>query len=226
MLSLRDGDLVRLGWPSQPSDTIIIRPNVKGIPNNSLCPGSVRPSGVSGIPVISSCVLTVKLLCELSPTLASVISQLISGRSSPTQTIMSVHLISILSLCSCALAVLVSYFRRKNSYNMNLPPGSAGQLLLGNLLQIPAAEPWKLFKEWSKKYGESCFVFVWSAFKQHWYGAITNKGDVILVRLPIQPTIILCSAQAVFDLLDKRSNIYSDRPRSVMDQLYEDLSDL
>ena len=138
---------------------------------------------------------------------------------------MSAQLISVLGLCSCALAVLVSYFWRKNSYNMKLPPGPAGQLLLGNLLQIPAVEPWKQFREWSKKYGESCFVFFWSTSRKHWYGVITNEGGVVLVRLPIQPTIVLCTVQAVFDLLDKRSNIYSDRPRSVMDQLYGDLSD-
>ena len=139
---------------------MIVRPNLKGVRYSSLCAGSVCPSGEPGLPVISSCVQTIRLLCELSPTLGSVISQLIAWRrGSPTQIIMSAQLISVLGLCSSALAVLVSYFWRKNSYNMKLPPGPAGQLLLGNLLQIPAVEPWKQFREWSKKYGESCFVF-------------------------------------------------------------------
>lgn len=46
-----------------------------------------------------------------------------------------------------------------------------------------------------------------------------DEGDFLLVKLPLRATLILCSAKAAFDLLDKRSNIYSDRPRSVMDEL-------
>ena len=51
-------------------------------------------------------------------------------------------------------------------------------------------------------------------------------GEVIFLRLPIQPTIILCSVQSALDLLDKRSNIYSDRPPSVMDELLRVINSL
>ena len=40
-------------------------------------------------------------------------------------------------------------------------------------------------------------------------------GDVVYVDLPGQPTIVLNSIKAGFDLLDKRSDIYSDRPVSL-----------
>ena len=44
-------------------------------------------------------------------------------------------------------------------------------------------------------------------------------GDVFYLDIPTQPVLVLNSAQAVFDLLEKRSEIYSDRPLIVMDEL-------
>lgn len=44
---------------------------------------------------------------------------------------------------------------------------------------------------------------------------------MIYVDLPFQPMLILGSVQACNDLLEKRSNIYSDRVPIVMDDLYE-----
>ena len=47
-----------------------------------------------------------------------------------------------------------------------------------------------------------------------WY-IRTNLGDIVYVDFPGQPTIVLNSIKAAFDLLDKRSDIYSDRPVSL-----------
>ena len=44
-------------------------------------------------------------------------------------------------------------------------------------------------------------------------------GDVIYLRIPKQEFVILGSALAVTDLLEKRSEIYSDRPYNVMNEL-------
>ena len=44
-------------------------------------------------------------------------------------------------------------------------------------------------------------------------------GDLIYLDIPKNPTIIVSSARAAFDLLEKRSDIYSDRPISVMHQM-------
>ncbi|PSR79206.1 hypothetical protein PHLCEN_2v7122 [Hermanssonia centrifuga] len=43
--------------------------------------------------------------------------------------------------------------------------------------------------------------------------------DVLFLQLPLQPTIILCSAKAAFDLMNRRSNIYLDKPQVLMDEL-------
>lgn len=43
-----------------------------------------------------------------------------------------------------------------------------------------------------------------------------RKGDVSSVNLLGQPMVILNSAKAAVDLLERRSEIYSDRPSLVM----------
>ena len=43
-----------------------------------------------------------------------------------------------------------------------------------------------------------------------------NTGDVVHIKILGQPMVILNSLQASRDLLDKRSSIYSDRPRFVL----------
>lgn len=49
---------------------------------------------------------------------------------------------------------------------------------------------------------------------------LDSEGDVVLLDLPVRPIVMLGSLKAANDLLDKRSHIYSDRPQSVMLELY------
>ncbi|KAH8817720.1 cytochrome P450 [Flagelloscypha sp. PMI_526] len=73
----------------------------------------------------------------------------------------------------------------------HLPPGPRGWPILGNLLDMPKTHPWHKFQEWSKKYGDVCYV-----------------------NLAGQDIVLLGSHKVASDLLDKRSSIYSGRPRS------------
>ena len=41
-------------------------------------------------------------------------------------------------------------------------------------------------------------------------------GDIVYIKIFKQPMIIINDLQAARDLLDKRSSIYSDRPRFVL----------
>ena len=43
---------------------------------------------------------------------------------------------------------------------------------------------------------------------------------MVFLDLPLQPTVVLDTAQASIDLLERRSRIYSDRRKTVMDELY------
>lgn len=50
-----------------------------------------------------------------------------------------------------------------------------------------------------------------------WFHELHQKyGDVVYLQMGPTPTIILGSAQAAWDLLERRGNIYSSRPRFVM----------
>ncbi|KAH6916318.1 O-methylsterigmatocystin oxidoreductase [Coprinopsis sp. MPI-PUGE-AT-0042] len=70
-----------------------------------------------------------------------------------------------------------------------LPPGPRGLPFIGNVLQIPTQEPWKVYKEWTKQY-----------------------GDVIYLEALGQPILVLNSLESIKDLLVSRAANYSDRP--------------
>lgn len=49
-----------------------------------------------------------------------------------------------------------------------------------------------------------------------------SAGDVVYLDVLGQPMVVLGSYKVARELLDKRSANYSDRPRSIMAQLYVD----
>lgn len=85
----------------------------------------------------------------------------------------------------CALFAL-DYRRR---YGKNYPPGPPSLPFIGNFHQIPKTKPWVQMKKWTEEYGP---VFTL------WRGS--------------NPTIVIGTAEAAFDLLERRSTIYSSRP--------------
>ncbi|KAL0067441.1 hypothetical protein AAF712_005428 [Marasmius tenuissimus] len=93
---------------------------------------------------------------------------------------------------SCAALFIIHALKW---YNMRkiMPPGPLGNPLTGNTSQMPAVKPWRRFKEWNEIYGPVVSIFLGST-----------------------PVIVLGSAQAAWDLLEKRSEIYSSRPRFIV----------
>ncbi|KAF8335172.1 cytochrome P450 [Amanita rubescens] len=86
------------------------------------------------------------------------------------------------------VTVLYNCARRR----FGLPPGPAPRFFSGNTYQIPASEPWKAYANWSQIFG----------------------SPLIHLRVSGNTMIVINSARAAIDLLETRSNIYSDRPRS------------
>lgn len=94
----------------------------------------------------------------------------------------------LLFLVAAWLARFLSNRKKKN-----LPPGPPRLPVIGNLHQAPENDPWRKYQEWSKQY-----------------------GPIYSLQYGLNTIIMLGTHEAAHDLLDKRSNIYSSRPRVVM----------
>ncbi|KAJ7733289.1 cytochrome P450 [Mycena metata] len=97
------------------------------------------------------------------------------------------------TLFALLLAGLLVRFRRRRA-RLPLPPGPKKLPLVGNLFGIPSTFQWETYMQWSKIY----------------------KSDIIHLDVAGSPIIVLSSMEAVNDLLEKRSSIYSDRPSAAI----------
>ena len=100
----------------------------------------------------------------------------------------SLYLILSLALAAVALLRYHEYRRDKD-----LPPGPPRLPLIGNLHQAPDKVPWRTYAQWTKKY-----------------------GSIFSLQYGLNTVIMLGTHESARDLLEKRSNIYSGRPRFVM----------
>ncbi|PFH48299.1 hypothetical protein AMATHDRAFT_42349 [Amanita thiersii Skay4041] len=103
------------------------------------------------------------------------------------------------NLVACLSSVVLMFFiyrknKRSGYKNLPLPPGPKGRLLVGNLLDIPRRAEWITYHEW-------CTEF---------------NTDILHLDLLGTSVIILDTSEAATELLERRSTIYSGRPRSPM----------
>lgn len=73
-----------------------------------------------------------------------------------------------------------------------MPPGPRPLPFVGNKLQLPKSQPWIQFQNWSKVY-----------------------GPIFTVWIGRKPTVVISDPVIAQELLEKRSNKYSSRPRMV-----------
>jgi hypothetical protein len=95
-------------------------------------------------------------------------------------------------LVAVAVYGLSSIGRRPADY----PPGPPTLPIIGNLHLMPKEKPHLQFQKWAEEY-----------------------GPVYSLILGTKVMVVLSSDQAVKDLLDKRSGIYSSRPEMYLGQV-------
>nr|BED42941.1 cytochrome P450 monooxygenase [Trametes versicolor] len=101
------------------------------------------------------------------------------------------HAVDIAALASF---IVILIFAIRHAFSRNtLPPGPKPVPLFGNLFQFSQQQEWLQFTSWGQIY-----------------------GDVVTMRVFNKPIILLNSAQAIIDLLEARSAIYSSRPHLTM----------
>ncbi|KAF8971244.1 cytochrome P450 [Flammula alnicola] len=84
--------------------------------------------------------------------------------------------------------LLVSWIRKPKYL-----PGPPRLPFIGNLLQMPESESWLTYSKWAETYGDAMYLEIFGS-----------------------PLVILNSYQSIVDILEKRSDIYSDRPVGIM----------
>ncbi|KAF7327105.1 Cytochrome P450 [Mycena kentingensis (nom. inval.)] len=102
--------------------------------------------------------------------------------------------LAIYSLVAAALLGVVYHkISTRNRSRLPLPPGPPKLPLVGNLFQMPADDEHLTYQRWSREY----------------------NSDIIHLNVAGKSVLVLCSAKATEELLEKRAAIYSDRPRFV-----------
>ncbi|THH15228.1 hypothetical protein EW146_g5214 [Bondarzewia mesenterica] len=99
---------------------------------------------------------------------------------------------SLLGAIASASIVFAWYCQRR-ALAVPLPPGPRPWPILGNLKDLRPEQPWLTASQWARKYGSIVYVHV------------LGKG-----------IIYLNTEEAVSDIMEKRTTIYSDKPELIM----------
>ncbi|KAF7357321.1 Cytochrome P450 [Mycena sanguinolenta] len=93
------------------------------------------------------------------------------------------------TLAVAIFAILLYALRwNRNRSGLPLPPGPKKLLLIGNMFDMPTEPQWETFLKWSKQF----------------------KSDIIL-NVTGTSSVVLSSIEAVKELFEKRSTLYSGR---------------
>jgi hypothetical protein len=128
---------------------------------------------------------------------------------------------SIVTVVDCIMVSFAVYiffslqnYRRRTGYPY--PPGPRPWPIIGNMLDIPSRLPGVAYADMSKQYGISHIPMALSGQLLRGF-----SGDVMSLQLLGQVVVILSSSSAIKDLLERRGEVYSDRPVFRLHQVYE-----
>ena len=117
-----------------------------------------------------------------------------------------------------AITGIAAISKWRGSQSHLYPPGPPPDPIIGNARAMTSDELHRVFAEWGKKYGALSLkmpnlTFLHASAN---FFFLLIQGDVNYVTVVGKPMIVLNSYQAARDLLEKRSGVYSSRPRMVM----------
>jgi len=104
--------------------------------------------------------------------------------------------LALYALLTALVAVAAYSLRNVGRRPASYPPGPPTLPIIGNLHLMPKEKPHLQFQKWAEEY-----------------------GPVYSLILGTKVMVVLSSDQAVKDLLDKRSGIYSSRPDMYLGQI-------
>ncbi|USW56371.1 Putative cytochrome P450 [Septoria linicola] len=104
---------------------------------------------------------------------------------------LSLFALALLGLLGYGIFRLLSIGKRPKDY----PPGPPTLPIIGNIHQMPTKDAHLQFQKWAEEY-----------------------GDIYSLMLGTQTLIVLSSDEAIKDLMDRKSNNYSDRPELYIGQ--------
>jgi len=104
------------------------------------------------------------------------------------------HIIATLAALFTIYRLFTKRRRLHSLSHLPLPPGPKGLPLIGNIRDLPTGFEWVAYHKWSKEL----------------------DTDIMYLNLAGQSVVVLDTAEAVTDLFEKRSSIYSGRARMPM----------
>ncbi|KAF2461513.1 cytochrome P450 [Lineolata rhizophorae] len=102
--------------------------------------------------------------------------------------------VALSGLTAIIVIGIVADYVRMLRLRRTLPPGPFPLPVVGNHLQIPKSKPWIAFEKWSKHYNDPLLTI--------WLGR--------------RPIIVANDAWSASEMMEKKANIYSSRPRIVI----------
>jgi hypothetical protein len=121
-------------------------------------------------------------------------------------------LLSTILFGFCAFILLAHYLSTgRNAKRLPLPPGPRTSWFGG--IQLPQTHPWLTYAKWKELFGS-----VQSTLSTDMYlrDTMMDTGDVIYIYTFGNPIIVINTAEAADQLLDKRGNKYSSKPVRTM----------
>ena len=106
-------------------------------------------------------------------------------------------------ISAVSVSIVIWFVSLMISQRKRLPPTP----LIGNTRRAPRTPPWITYSAWAKQYGISMTDLCDAT-------PVTKltSGDIFYFKAAGRKLVVLNTPKAIFDLLDKRSAIYSERP--------------